>query len=96
VVIYKTGLLTYLIARKVIDLDKIAMVNIVAGYKVVPELIQRDATAESIAAETIEILGNQSRYDQMVADLIDVRKKLGAGNAGKNAFMAIKEQASLC
>jgi len=51
VVVYKTGALTYQIAKRLVKLDKIALVNLVLGKKVVPELIQSEATGEKMATE---------------------------------------------
>ncbi len=96
VVIYKTGWLTYQIARRLVTLDAIGMVNIMAGKKVVPELIQREATPSAIAYEAIEILKDRSRYNQMVEELGTVRDKLGSGNTGVNVYGAIRELVTLC
>ncbi len=96
IVIYKTGFLTYRIARRLIKLDSIGMVNIVAGRNIVPELIQRKATASSIASHAVEILQNQSRYDKIIRELQQVRDKLGSGNAGRRAFDAVQELVPLC
>ena len=49
VIIYKTGFVTYQIARRVVKLDAIGLVNLVLGEKVVPELIQDRATPQKIA-----------------------------------------------
>lgn len=96
VVIYKTGELTYQIARRLIKLDAIGMVNIVAGDKIVPELIQHEANASSIAKETIDLLQDHERYEQMKSELFKVREKLGDGEAGRRAFEAITELVKLC
>ncbi len=96
VVIYKTGFLTYQIARRLIRLNSIGMVNIVAGRTVVPELIQGQANGRAIAREVMSILGDKSRYDSMVTELGIVRDKLGEGNAARRAVDAIREVVRLC
>ena len=96
VVIYKTGGLTYQIARRLVKLDSIGMVNIVAGTKIVPELIQQEANAFSIAREAIDLLRDTNRYDRMKSDLAEVRRQLGEGNAGRQAYEAITEKVKLC
>jgi lipid-A-disaccharide synthase len=48
VVIYKTGFITYQIARRLVTLDTIALVNLVLGEKLAPEFIQEDATPDRI------------------------------------------------
>ena len=96
IVIYKTGAITYQIAKRLIKLDAIGMVNIVAGQKIVPELIQHQASAAAIAAEAVEILSDASRYAQMVMDLRMVKEKLGSGDAAMRAFREINKVAGIC
>jgi len=96
VVIYKTGFFTYQIARHLVKLEFIGMVNIVAGRRAVPELIQNDATPHRIASHALEIIGNRDLYDKMVHDLTSVRDKLGSGEAGRRAAEAIREAVRLC
>jgi len=96
VVIYKTGFLTYQIARRLIELEFIGMVNIVAGRRAVPELIQNQATSANIASHALEIISNRDLYNRMVEDLRSVRDKLGPGEAGRIAAEAVKEAARLC
>jgi len=95
-VVYKTGMLTYHIARRLIKLDAIGMVNIVAGRKIVPELIQSEANGPAIARSALDIIGDPSRYEKMTADLTEVRNKLGEGGAAINAVDAIMKAARLC
>ncbi len=96
VVVYKTGGLTYQIARRLIRLDNISMVNIIAGRKVVPELIQQDATAEKIASAAQATLYDDARKAAMVHNLVQVRESLGGGGVGPAAFQAIQERVPLC
>ncbi len=96
VVIYKTGFFTFQLARRLVALDYISIVNIVAGRKVVPELIQSEATAGSIAAQALELLRDRSRYAAMVQDLQQVRAALGDGATGQRAFAAIRDKVALC
>ena len=96
VVVYKTGWLTYQIARRLVAIDAIGMVNIVAGRRIVPELIQHRATGQAIADQVAAIMGDRERYGQMGAELGRVRDLLGAGNAGRQAFDALRSVVSLC
>lgn len=96
VVVYKTGFATYQIARRLVSLNSIAMVNIIAGRRIVPELIQRQATASAIAGEALNLLHDRSRYDMMVRDLRQVREALGDGNAARKAWEAIRQQVMIC
>jgi len=58
VVIYKTGMLTYLIARYLVSIENIALINISAGERIVPELVQFDAVPSKIADEAMRFLDN--------------------------------------
>jgi lipid-A-disaccharide synthase len=96
VVVYKTGFLTYQIARRLIKLDAIGMVNIVADRKIVPELIQGGANGSAIAKSALDILSDSSRLKAMTADLTEVRQKLGEGDAARRAVDAIVKVAPIC
>ncbi len=96
VVIYKTGFVTYQIARRLVKLDAIGMVNIVAGRKVVPELIQHEATGTAIARHTEAILYSPEVYSRTVVELQRVRRMLGAGATGRRTCEALMKVARLC
>jgi len=81
IIIYRLAWLTYVLARMLVRVRHIGMVNIVAGETVVPELIQRDVTAERIMAESRAILKDPERRKRMVEKLAEVREKLGAPGA---------------
>jgi lipid-A-disaccharide synthase len=55
------------------------MVNLIAGRRVVPELIQKDVTGERIAREVADILSNPQRLDRMKAEIASVREQIVAG-----------------
>jgi lipid-A-disaccharide synthase len=50
VVVYRVSPLTYLLGKMLIKIKNIAMVNIIAGKTIVPELIQHEASPEKITA----------------------------------------------
>ena len=89
VLIYKVSPLTYQIGKRVINVAHIGICNIVAERRVVRELIQHEAEAGTIAAETERLL-NDSRYAARIRrDLAEVRVKLGNGGAlGRLALVA--------
>jgi len=64
VVIYKTSSLSYMIARAFIKIKMIALANIVIGKKIVPELIQQAASAESIIKEVRLFLEDANYYEK--------------------------------
>lgn len=91
VVIYKTGWLTYLIARRLVRLDSIALVNITAGERLAPELIQREAAAPRIAEETVKILSDAERTSEIILKLHQLTDRLGRPGAGKRAAEIVGE-----
>ena len=85
VIIYRVSRLTYWMARCVIRIGWIGLVNIVAGRGLVPELIQHDATPERLSEEAGRLLRNQGDYQSMVAGLHAVRASLGEPGASSRA-----------
>jgi len=89
VIIYKLSLLSAIIGRLFIHVQHVGLVNIIAGKTVVPELLQFDASAAKISAETLSILQNETRKQEILAELAAIRSKLGTpGAAGRAAQMA--------
>lgn len=80
VTFYKLNWLTYIIAKLMIRIPYYSLPNIIAGKKVIQELIQSDATAEKLAAE-IEKLMNQETAQIQVMQLLTMHKQLLAGNS---------------
>jgi len=77
VIIYKLNPLTYWLALMLINTPYYGLVNIVAGERVAPELIQSKANAENIAAEILKLLKNPEYCQEVRARLLLVRKNLG-------------------
>ena len=77
VIIYKLNPLTYWLALILVNTPFYGLVNIVAGKGVAPELIQSKANAENIAAETLKILKNPERCQEIRNQLLMIRKNLG-------------------
>jgi lipid-A-disaccharide synthase len=84
VTVYKTSPMTYALARRLVKLDHIALTNLVAGRRVVPELIQDAATPERIALEVIPLLERTGTVrNEMISGLGEVRDALGEPGAAK-------------
>ncbi|HSB09800.1 MAG TPA: lipid-A-disaccharide synthase [Blastocatellia bacterium] len=81
VIIYRGSELNWRLLRPLIHLDTFGMVNLIAGRRIVPELIQHDATGERIAQEVRAILENEPRRIQMKQDLAQVRELLAASGS---------------
>ncbi len=94
VVLYKMSYLTYRIARALIRVRHIAMANILAGETLVPELIQRDATAERLAEEALRLLEDKARYAEVRRKLLAVRASLGEPGAAERAAQTILQEAA--
>jgi lipid-A-disaccharide synthase len=76
-VVYRVSALTYAIARRVVTVPFVAMVNLVAEREVVPELIQNDFSATNVAMHLRSLLHDENRRQRMIADLASVANKLG-------------------
>ena len=87
VIIYKTSWLTYAIAKSVIKIPYIGLVNIVAGKKVADELIQNDATATNITNALESALYNP----QIINELAAVKSSLGQPGASLRAARIVLE-----
>jgi lipid-A-disaccharide synthase len=89
VIIYRGSQLNWLLIRPLIHLDTFGMVNLIAGRRIVPELMQRDATGERIAHEVEAIISDAARLDEMRRGLAEVRRRLKAGG-GRGAESAAR------
>ncbi len=79
VTFYKVTGLSWLAGRFLVDVPFFCMVNLIAGRKVVPELMQSEMTGANLAAEAERLLAVSPARDQMKADLADVRRRLSTG-----------------
>ena len=93
VVVYRVSPLTYRLGKPFVKLDTYAMVNLVAGRRIVPELIQMDFTAERVAHEAITLLTDADRHARTRYALRDVCQRLGTPGASGRAADAILEVA---
>ena len=89
VVVYRLAPLTFALGRPFVRLRRFAMVNLIAGRDVVPELIQRRFTPERVAAEALGLLDDPSRREAMRRDLAEVRSRLGGPGASMRAAEAV-------
>lgn len=93
VVVYRLSPVTYKLGKPLVRVSMFSMVNLVAGHRVVEELIQHGCTPEAVARETIELLTNADRVDDMKEQLAIVRDKLGGSGASGRAADAVLEVA---
>lgn len=89
IVVYRTSWLTYWIARALVRVKNIGLVNIVAGKTIVPELIQHDVTVQKIVGLASALLKDDARRTMMKKDLSAVKGLLGSIGASANVADAI-------
>jgi lipid-A-disaccharide synthase len=85
VVIYRVAPVTAAIVKRMLRTTFISMANLVAGRRIVPELIQDNFTAEAVAAQVRFLLESGQATNEMKAGLAEVRAKLGSGGAIERA-----------
>ncbi|MFY7669565.1 lipid-A-disaccharide synthase [Tenacibaculum sp. MEBiC06402] len=90
VVCYKGSWLSYQIAKRIITLDYISLVNLIMNREVVTELIQNDFNKARLEQELQSILNGDKR-EQMFLDYFDLESKLGGKGASKKTAELIIE-----
>jgi len=85
VVVYRVSPTSAFVLKRMVRSPFIAMVNLIAGRRVVPELIQDQFTSEAVVEEVRKLLGSPAAREEMKADLAEVRTKLGPGGAIERA-----------
>jgi lipid-A-disaccharide synthase len=85
VVVYRVSPTSAFVLKRMVRSPFIAMVNLIAGRRVVPELIQDQFTSAAVAEEVGKLLESPAARDEMKAGLAEVRTKLGPGGAIERA-----------
>jgi lipid-A-disaccharide synthase len=91
VVVYHVSPVTYALGRRLVNVPHFAMVNLIAGRRVVPEIIQREFTPDRVASEVVSLLDDVPRRREMLADLDEVRRRLGQPGASARAADVVRE-----
>jgi lipid-A-disaccharide synthase len=91
VIVYRVSPLTYWLGRRLVTVDTFGMVNLIAGERIVPELIQDAFTPEAVTREVVPMLTDHARRDRICEGLARVRQKLGGPGASRRAAEAILE-----
>jgi len=81
VVVYRMAWLSYLVGRLFVRMAHFALVNILAGRTVVPELLQGEASPARMADEAERLLSDPAARDAQVRGLVEVRRTLGEPGA---------------
>ena len=95
VLLYKTSPLTYRLARWLITVKWIGLVNLVGGRLIVPELVQEEATDERLCREVLHLLRNPLAYNDMKEGLRQVRQSLGEPGASSRAAQVVLSECRL-
>ncbi len=95
-ILYRTSAVTYMIARRLVKIPHVGLVNVVAGEKIVPEFIQKDCNSDLIAEEIQLFFSDDGYKKRMLEQLSSVKEKLGTAGASKRvAETALEMIASL-
>ncbi|WP_434389418.1 lipid-A-disaccharide synthase [Melittangium boletus] len=91
VVVYRVSFLTYLVGRLMLKVAHVALVNLLAERRVVPELLQGQMTPERIAAEIRRLWVPGAPREEMLQGLEEVRSRLGETGAAERAAETVLE-----
>lgn len=90
IVCYRANPISYQIAKRLVKLKFICLVNLIMDKEVVKELIQNDLTSEKITAELKKILFDLQKKEKMQQDYLELKQLLSeGGNASENAAKSI-------
>ena len=85
VIVYKTSLLTWMLAKLFVKIANIGLVNVVAGKRIVPECVQFQATGQRIAEELKNIFTDELKIANIKTNLRSVKESLGVSGASQRA-----------
>lgn len=89
VVCYKTSAISYKIAKSLIKVDYISLVNLIAEKEVVRELIQQQMNSEAVSRELGKIAGDTAERTEMLAEYERLRAIMGNEKASQNTARLI-------
>jgi lipid-A-disaccharide synthase len=81
VMVYRVGRLSYLLGRATVKVPHFAMVNLIAGEEIVPELVQQDFTAGKVVTELSRIIPEGAPRDKILAGFAGMRSLLKGGTS---------------
>jgi lipid-A-disaccharide synthase len=90
-VVYRLSPLTYALGRPLVRVPHYAMVNLIAGRRAVPELIQGSFTPERVATQALPLWDEGPARERQLSDLAEVRRRLGGPGASRRAAESVLE-----
>lgn len=94
VIVYRVSRVTSFVGRRFLTLDTFGMVNLIAGERIVPELVQERFTPRAVADEVVSLATDVARREAMIARLRDVKAQLGGKGGSRRAAAAILRAAA--
>ena len=85
IIVYKLSAFSYWLAKRLVRVEHIGLVNLVAGRQIVPEFIQHEASAENISHHVLRILSDENALSEMRYHLRRVAQSLGTPGASDRA-----------
>jgi lipid-A-disaccharide synthase len=95
VVVYRVSALTYAIAKRIVTVPHVAMANLIAGKRVVPELIQSDFTAANVVRKIAPLIPDGSPRRMMMEELARIHGLLAKSSGASEAAGAIERTAQI-
>jgi len=92
VLVYRVAWLTYFIGRRLIKVQWLGMVNILAGREVVPEYLQDRALPKPVADKVMQLAQDGPARKQFLSEIEKVMELLGETGAGRRAAKAILDE----
>lgn len=89
IILYRVSPLSYWLARALVDIQHIGIVNILAGRGIVPEFIQGEAQAANVLPKALELIGDTRARAAMLEHLAEIRARLGGAGASARAAAEI-------
>ena len=93
IVVYKASTISYWLAKFLVNVKFISLVNLIAGREVVKEMIQADASEENVSTELKRILTDSAYRETILAGYKEIIEILDTGSASENAARLIVEHA---
>jgi lipid-A-disaccharide synthase len=94
VITYRMAALSFFLAKRLVKTEHIGMVNIIAGRRLCPELVQGEATPAALAEAIAPLLRDGPEREEILRGLATVTEALGEGNAAERAADAVAKELS--